>query len=726
MQPSSQPTQPTSQPTSEPSLQPSSQPSSQPTSQPTSLMKRLDILKDYIVSIKASSINCLLLNRTKIDDQNCGNCFDGLIGDPNNYKTACVPATIASSSSKSCSNDCSSNGKCEFLNVYDLSISSSCPLHSNICTAKCNCNNNFHGDDCSVTEEELVRIQDIQENILTQLRVVANVDDPSPTLLLTTINATASLFRASNVEDMTSQSIVFSSNIIDATMKSASALDVPVANIMVFNNLVNDCIDVISNKDNSVDIKSSIQTIYESYVDTLGSSSVKQLLSKNQNLTVTTANMQIIVNTLKPVNTISSLSPNRPHEMIYTSNLESRRLLTDGNLPVVMSVTKASLYDTRDTDTNSSVNLPFYKLASNPIRLRFDCSLMNDTKVKVVLQNIAKQSYESILPISKSIKTVCMKGKKEVYEYTCEYSDNSKYNITVSCDGVVNGTLDTSCPSRIRTPSCSTMNSLGTCKLIGSESDSYRLTCLCDICSFNDIRRRKLTTDSIAYEVAGMTKFIFEDYVSRMEDSKSYSIEDFKQSTIVIVTFASILCMIIVYPFFFRKRISSVFMRLVKHEKGKTFNILPAENAEVINFEKALNEYVQHFLPLMYQQLSYLDVTKFLVRNHIYLNFLIDKHDNKFKELMQALRIVTIISACMFIVAALLNAEYPDIDNSCASYYNKIDCESQKSFQGNSYCIFNDEKCDYKEPSIEGIIIIINIINIIIIIIIINIIIITR
>ena len=113
-----------------------------------------------------------------------------------------------------------------------------------------------------------------------------------------------------------------------------------------------------------------------------------------------------------------------------------------------------------------------------------------------------------------------------------------------------------------------------------------------------------------------------------------------------------------------------------------------------------------------------------IIRNHIYLNFLIDKHDNKYKELMQALRIVTIISACMFIVAALLNAAYPDIDNSCASYYNKIDCESQKNFQGNSYCIFSDEKCDYKEPSIEGIINII--INIITIITIINIIIITR
>jgi hypothetical protein len=54
-----------------------------------------------------------------------------------------------------------------------------------------------------------------------------------------------------------------------------------------------------------------------------------------------------------------------------------------------------------------------------------------------------------------------MKGRKEVYEYTCEYSDNSQYNITVSCDGIINGTLVTSCPSRIRTPSCSTMNSFG-------------------------------------------------------------------------------------------------------------------------------------------------------------------------------------------------------------------------------------------------------------------------
>ena len=264
----------------------------------------------------------MALNRYQSSPTTCGNCFNNYYGDSLTSSTSCLPATLAFLASKSCPNTCSNNGKCEFLDIYTHNNISSCHLQSVDCMAKCKCSVNFHGDDCSVTDEQLIKNIDMQNYVLAQLNVIANVDDPSPKLLLSTINSTASLFAASSVGDLTAQSFKFSSNIIDATMQSALNLELPVENIMVFNNLINSCIDK-SNRNN--DIQSSIQTMYESYVDCLAINSMKQLVSKNQNLTITTSNMQIVITTIQTTNIISSLSPNPPHEVFLIANFGSRR-----------------------------------------------------------------------------------------------------------------------------------------------------------------------------------------------------------------------------------------------------------------------------------------------------------------------------------------------------------------------------------------------------------------
>jgi hypothetical protein len=204
--------------------------------------------------------------------------------------------------------------------------------------------------------------------------------------------------------------------------------------------------------------------------------------------------------------------------------------------------------------------------------------------------------------------------------------------------------------------------------------------------------------------MVAMTEFIFTDYVSKMKESSTYSAKDLQQSSIVIVTFAAILLLVILYPHLFKKHVNSTLSRLIKSRKGKVnsnFELLPADYAQVLVFERSLKDYMQQFLPLMYQNLNYSQLANFFAHHHLYFNFLINKDESKSRQLLEALRIVTIISACMFIMAALLAAQYPENYNSCITFDDQKSCESETRYNGGSYCIWEEGSCNYVEDSIK-------------------------
>jgi hypothetical protein len=197
--------------------------------------------------------------------------------------------------------------------------------------------------------------------------------------------------------------------------------------------------------------KSSIETMYATYVDAIGLTAITSFNASQgstSNFTLSTANMILKVVSLKPMNTISSLSSQPPHQLsISSSSLGVRRLsVFDRNIPMVLSVARSILYDTVDTMSD----VPYYKVTSNPLRLQVDCSLMNKTQVQLVLYHSASQSYDTIMSITKPIQTVCHQSHKARYSYMCEYSDRSTYNVSVGCDGSKNVTYTTTCPSRLR------------------------------------------------------------------------------------------------------------------------------------------------------------------------------------------------------------------------------------------------------------------------------------
>lgn len=193
------------------------------------------------------TIDCASLNRTIIDAYTCGACLGNYVGHSTKTKSSCVSKKYASVASKTCSKGCSSHGRCVFIDIYSQSSISSCNMESSMCIAKCDCDSNSHGDDCSMSLESLHQLQDAQQYVLTQLEMVSkDVDSQSRELVEATMNSTAALFVASNTAVMTDNSLIMSSNIVASTMRNAIKVDIPIKAILVYNDMIDNCIDLLS------------------------------------------------------------------------------------------------------------------------------------------------------------------------------------------------------------------------------------------------------------------------------------------------------------------------------------------------------------------------------------------------------------------------------------------------------------------------------------------------
>merc|ERR1711871_724961 len=116
----------------------------------------------------------------------CGKCLSGYVGEIGSFNTICVPYAevtrrrklreeetsrhgfslqadciapgLCSDTLKSCPNDCSNHGICIFLDrnghndtmANGFSGMDACYVGNKYCKAKCHCDNNYYGEDCSL------------------------------------------------------------------------------------------------------------------------------------------------------------------------------------------------------------------------------------------------------------------------------------------------------------------------------------------------------------------------------------------------------------------------------------------------------------------------------------------------------------------------------------------------------------------------------------------------
>ena len=273
-----------------------------------------------------------------------------------------------------------------------------------------------------------------------------------------------------------------------SSSSSSSSPGIPLKNTTVYTSIISNFIGVSLDSSTTSSTMSSIQSMYKSYVDAIGSIVIaSSSTSGRTNATVVSnANLQIVITTMLPVNSISSLSSRPSHQIVVdaTGSSSGSRRLASNQIPMVMSVTRATLYYTSDpnirstaasintnittnststntTNTNNASNattpalsnVPYYRLVSNPLRIQLDCSQMytntstttssKSRTIRIVLHNFDSPSFESIVPITTSFTTTCTTNNATTTIYTCRYHDGSSYRISVPCDGTRNTTYVT-------------------------------------------------------------------------------------------------------------------------------------------------------------------------------------------------------------------------------------------------------------------------------------------
>ena len=669
-------------------------------------------------------INCTSLYRisTKSFDGKvvCGKCIDGYIGDIYSTDSVCIAASFANLLNKKCPNDCNGNGTCIFFNTNDGSTVLDCKVQSQACDVKCQCNTGWTGLDCSMSRAELLKLQQIQENILDSIITVAAAESrvQSTQAIVTTIDSTIRILSA-NTEEMSPKTAQLAEQIIGRTMDNAISANVPVKTAAQFTNVVSNIISsTVSTQNNTR--KDTITTLYEKFVDGLGA--LNSQTGGNTNIAVSTKSLQVLVTSkAQPVNSVGSLAfasdvgTALNHELHLVSydliNKDKNKNKYNQNIPITLSVTRSTLYESIVSTTDNVTILGQFEriTTSNPLRTQLNCNIIMNSSVIIKIQNNANEQYEPILPLVKKVIRYCTPNMTDqVITYNCSYPTNdnsvgiSYYPIYGTCIG--NKTIIQRCPSRRRIPSCQLTSNMGSCKVLNFTS-SYTF-CSCLLCAPQSSARQLQMNEigSVAYQVKGMTEFIFDDYVATMKKAATLDSDAVEKSIILISTFVIVWGIVLGIVL-----LRYGYSRLPKNEdktNNKPLSIVPDavnSNDQVIEVrespEEVLHKYLLSYMPSIYQQAQYdkthtwiFNVILRIIRNHSHFSLLLNtKHASKTAATvwLNTLHILTILSANMFMLSVLFNLQYPINDGRCSTFNDNYSCEREKSFYG------GQTKCDW-------------------------------
>ena len=92
-----------------------------------------------------------------------------------------------------------------------------------------------------------------------------------------------------------------------------------------------------------------------------------------------------------------------------------------------------------------------------------------------------------------------------------------------------------------------------------------------------------------------------------------------------------------------------------------------------------------------------------IVNHHMYINliFLNSTQTSTFLKFMEAFKVLTIISASMFILVVLYDVMYPTDDGRCKQFVAEETCLSDILFRSRTYCVWDSGTCMYNEPDFD-------------------------
>ena len=639
--------------------------------------------------------------------------------------------------SKTCLNACSGQGLCSTVNINTNLNVKDCKVTDVTCQARCNCNGNFTGADCSISRQALLQRQALRSEMLSGLASIATSTSISSTNLGRLSDTLSSL--TSNVYEVSPKMVsaigqvalnVLTTATAAASSKSNGTTVVNYESLSGILSSVNTIMQVSTiNAQSSqmlrlfsdlvssqlVSGENDVNYIYDSFRLKVVSVSMDQ--GEQLQLKVPQTAMESAFGSpSSSVSVSSSIQDDDQLQQQQQSSTPKQQLV---DMSVSMIITTASSYGSLATLMNN-----------NPVQVKLvsasssgnDGNIQSSTEIVFNLVHNSAQDFTNTSFASHlSFNTTCY-GYLDfsIHNYTCH--PPSQEVIVHSCNGR-RGVLTSYC--KILAPTCALLldgnsssstamdTSSSLCSVIDYSESVTTCKCTIQMIQQNEQQRRldNVVVDGVI-NVVSTSMYIANNFKDTFSSAGEInSLAALKRVLIVIVMFSAMWAvgLMMIFGCIWRRKymmkVNVMDQALVERKR----RVAQVSYSVAMVQQNLLNYTSQLFPSIFSNEPMSRRIWSEISRHHRYLTLMTaSKGESGDKQrILTCIQLLSLQTMLMFLLALLYDMQGPPDDGSCITNMTMGDCLSRKSAfdRTKSFCFWDNSvdadihACMYQQPS---------------------------
>jgi hypothetical protein len=507
----------------------------------------------------SSAPNCTALHRSACSTvaNTCGACLSGYVGSSGPGNSGCTKSSgsaggvrfsagevctisddcsgfescvsgICTVESKSCLNDCSSNGVCLFEDVNYLSaeILDTCLESDPLCIAVCSCDDGFYSSDCSMTLDEYDSAIEQRETLLEVLWNSTQTSDKTSANVQSWLSSLTSVTQA-GLDGLDDSALTTYYELVAYIVAVADELDMYYTYVDGIFSLVDLAASTSSSSDRrrltldqqfTTNVWFSLQQYISLVMKTLTDGLSFSEYMDRYSITFTAQSSEQTSTLLQtPVSAFESA-----YGGVVSQNLTYSSNSTKNKFAVV--TWRASVFA-------SSIS-PYF--LTNPVSVVVnDISACEESgcDISYDFNNFDTEDYTET---PTTYTTKCAKGEEKSTVYDCP----DDLSVTVECDGSFSGTVIATCPYYENMPLCSRVNMLGVLMENWTATSFTNSSTLCDAALLSDDFDGIFNETSGSYDVVPIMSSVY--HASTLEKFEDISKHPLAVGLIVMTVLLSI------------------------------------------------------------------------------------------------------------------------------------------------------------------------------------------
>lgn len=399
--------------------------------------------------------------------------------DCHSWQTCDLSTSICRAPSKTCTNNCNSQGICQFYTIDTNELLNNCTIENALCTAKCSCYNGFAGSDCSYSTTSLTTKQKLRYSLLVGLFNMTQGMDVTVSNVQTWSTTLSSIVQQTDEVGVNMLSLL--NSVASLILSSAVTLNMDVS--------------LVSSVLSTINVIATLESNYSTSGVTFKEESLLKQFN-NLLLTSVTYGEAAVTYTYSQFRIkVAAISLNSLSTALYTTQLTS--LESYDQIPAFDVTTQASP-NSSFVLASLTLMLPKYYKAHSTSTWQQSYRLLTQiydystvSTVQVNLYNAAPISYANVSTAPETFSVFCNYNTED-HVRSCVTSSDS---FNLQCTSTFYGWINASCSYKTILPACGRVVSGAVVDDICRVISYSNLTTQCD-CSLNKLTTTASTTTS--------------------------------------------------------------------------------------------------------------------------------------------------------------------------------------------------------------------------------------